>query len=89
MANAVTPTSWSYSLYIYTPSNQIQRDNPTRLEIPFLLDSGATTSVLNYPTYFNIAKVLDIKQNNILIPSKTLTVANQTEENYLHDVTIT
>ena len=31
MANAVTPTSWFFSLYIHTPSTQIQRDNPSRL----------------------------------------------------------
>ena len=49
MANVVTPTSWFYSLYIHTPSKQIQRDNPSRLEISFLLDSGASISVLNYP----------------------------------------
>ena len=50
MANAVTPTSWFYTLYLHTPSNQIQRDNPSRLEISFLLDSSASISVLNYPT---------------------------------------
>ena len=79
MANAVTPTSWFYSLFTHTPSNQIQRDYPSRLEIFFLLDSGASISVLNYPTYVTIAKLLNIKQNNPLNPSKTLTVANQTE----------
>ena len=31
--NAVIPTSWFYSLY--TPSNQIQRDNPSRLKNHF------------------------------------------------------
>ena len=30
MANAVTPTSWFYTLYKHTPSNQIQRYNPSR-----------------------------------------------------------
>ena len=44
-----------------------------------LLDSGASLSVLNYPTYVTIAKLLNLKQNNTLNPSKTLTVANQTE----------
>ena len=52
MANAVTPTSWFYSLYIHTPSTQIQRENPSRLEISLLLDSGASISVLNYPTCY-------------------------------------
>ena len=48
MANAVTPTSWFYTLYVHTPSSIVQRDNPSRLEIAFLLDSGASISVLNY-----------------------------------------
>ena len=42
MANAVTPTSWFYTLYVHTPSSIVQRDNPSRLEIAFLLDSGAS-----------------------------------------------
>ena len=50
MANAVTPTSWFYTLYVHTPSSIVQRDNPSRLEIAFLLDSGASISVLNYAT---------------------------------------
>ena len=88
MANTVTPTSWFYSLDIHTPSNEIQRDNPSRLEISFLLDSGASISVLNYPTYDTIAKLLNIKQNSTLNPPKTLFVANQTEVPRLHYVTI-
>ena len=60
MTNAVTPTSWFYSLYVHTPSNQIQRDNPSRLEIYFLLDSGAFILVTNYPTYVTIGKLLNI-----------------------------
>ena len=89
MANAVTPTSWFYTLYVYTPSSIVQRDNPSRLEIPFLLDSGASISVLNYPTYNTLTKLLDIRPNHIsdLKPqntSKTLTVANQTEVPILH-----
>ena len=46
MANAVTPTNWFYTLYVHTPSSIAQRDNPSRLEIAFLLDSGAS---MNYP----------------------------------------
>ena len=61
MANAVTPTSWFYSLYTHTPSKQIQRDYLSRLEISFLLDSGASISVLSYPTHVTIAKLLNIK----------------------------
>ena len=57
MANAATPTSWVYYLYIHTPSNQIQHDNQSRFEISFFLDTGASISVLNYPTYVTIAKL--------------------------------
>ena len=89
MANALTPTSWFYSLYTHTSSNQNHRDYPSRLEISFLLDSGASISVLNHPTYITIAKPLNIKQNPPHNSSKTLTVANQTEVPILHYITIT
>ena len=89
MANAVTPTSWFYTLYVHTSSSMVQRGNPSRLDIAFLLDSGASISVLNYPTYTTLAKLLDIRPNHTsdLQPkhsSKTLTVANQTEVPILH-----
>ena len=89
MANAVTPTSWFYTLYVHTPSNIVQRDNPSSLEIAFLLDSGASISVLNYPTYINLTKLLDIRSNHTsdvgpTRNSKTLTVANQIEVPILH-----
>ena len=89
MANAVTPTSWFYTLYVHTPSSIVQRDNPSRLEIAFLLDSGASIPVLNYPTYITLTKLLDIRPNHTsdvgpTRNSKTLTVANQTEVPILH-----
>ena len=67
MANAVTPTSWFYTLYVHTPSSIAQRDNPSRLEIAFLLDSGASISVLNYPTYIiskNLTTYIHFKNLN-------------------------
>ena len=83
-ANAVTPTSWFYTLYVLTPSSIVQKDNPSRLEIAFRLDSGASIYVLNYPTYITLTKLLDIRPNHTsaITPqhaSKTLTNANQTE----------
>ena len=89
MANAVTPTSWFYTLYVHTPSSIVQRDNPSRLEIAFLLDSGASFPVLNYPTYITLTKLLDVRPNHTsdvgpTRNSKTLTVANQTEVPILH-----
>ena len=89
MANAVTPTSWFYTLYVHTLSSITQRDNPSRLEIAILLDSGASISVLNYPTYITLTKLLDIRPNHTsdIGPhntSKKLTNANQTEVPILH-----
>ena len=89
-ANALTPKSWFYSLYLHTPGRHNDKDHPSRLEISFLLDSGASISVLNYPTYLTIAKLLNItcnyKRYHI---SKTLTVANQTEVPIIHYITAT
>ena len=88
MANAVTHTRWFHSLYTHTPSNHIQHDYPSRLEISFLLDSGASVSVINYPTYVTIAKLFNIIHNITPNPSTTLTVANQTEVPISHYVTV-
>ena len=55
-----------------------------------MLDSGASISVLNYPTCLTIAKLLNITCNNQTYhTSKTLTVANQTEVPILHYKTTT
>ena len=93
IANAVTPTSWFYTLYVHTPSSITQRDHPSKLEIAFLLGSDASISVLNYPTYITLTKLLDIRPNHtsdtgLHNTSKTLTVANQNEVPILHFATI-
>ena len=67
----------------------LHKENPSRLEIAFLLDSGASISVLNYPIYKTLTKLLDIRPNHTsdvgpTRNSKTLTVANQTEVPILH-----
>ena len=89
MANAVTPTSWFYTLYVHSPSSVTQRDNPSRLEIALLFDSGVSISVLKYSTYITLTKLLDIRPNHTSETgphntSKTLTAANQTEVPVLH-----
>ena len=90
MANALTPTSWFYSLYLHTPERHNDDDYSSRLEISFLLNSGASISVFNYPTYLTIAKLLNITCNNKTNhTSKALTVANQTEIPILHYITAT
>ena len=54
---------------------------PSKLEILFLLDTGASISVLNLPTFFVIAKqlILNVPKDIENKKTKTLTVANQTE----------
>ena len=88
MANILTPTSWFYSLNSHTPNRHNKSDHSFRLEVSFLLDCGASISVLNYPTYITIAKLLNIP-NNITNTSETLSVANQTEVPILHYVILT
>ena len=70
-----------------------RKDNisPSKLEILFLLDTGASISVLNLPTFHVIAKQL-----NFSVPkdientrAKTLTIANQTEVPIVHYVSMT
>ena len=90
MANALTPTSWSYSLYLHTPERHDDNDHPSRLEISFLLESGASISVLNYPTYLTMAKLLNITCNDKTNhTSKTLTVANKSEVPILQYISAT
>ena len=64
MTNALTPTSWFYSINSHTPESQNNPDYPLRLEDSSFLDSGASIFVLNYLTYITIAKLLYITNNN-------------------------
>ena len=93
MANALTPISWFYSLYLHTPERYNDNDHHSGLEISFLFDCCASISGHNYPTnatYLTIAEALNITCNNKTNhTSKTLTVANQTEIPILNYVTTT
>ena len=85
IANTITPYSWFYPLYIHASETN---DNilPSKLEILFLLDTGASISVLNLPTIHVISKQLNINvpTNLQYKRAKTLTVANQTEVPIIH-----
>ena len=50
IANTITPYSWFYPLYTHAFE---RKDNisPSKLKILFLLDTGASISVLNLPTF--------------------------------------
>ena len=58
--NALTPTSWFYSLNLHTLERHNNNDHPSRLGISFFFDCGASISVLNYPAYLTIAIFLNI-----------------------------
>ena len=88
--NTITPYSWFSLLYVHASE---EKDNilPSKLEILFLLDTEASISVLNLPTFHVIAKQL-----NFIVPknienkrAKTLTVANQTEVPIIHYISMT
>ena len=89
-ANAIIPTSWFYQLYVHAPHQKLNTCS-SRLKILFLLDTGASISVLNLPTYTILTKHLEIKSQNISTTqkSKTITVANQTEVPILNYITLT
>ena len=90
MGNALTPTRRFYSLYSHTPERYNDNDKASRSEISFLLDSRASISVLNYPTYLTIAQFLFVTCNNKTNhTSKILTVASLTEVPILHYLTTT
>ena len=85
IANTITPHSWFYPLYKHASEG---KDNilPSKLEILFLLDTGASMSILNLPTFHVIAKHLNLNvpKNIENKRAKTLTVAIQTEVPILH-----
>ena len=86
IANTITPPySWFYPLYVHASEG---KDNilPSKLEILFLLDTGASISVLNLPTSLVIAKQLNLNvpKNIENKRAKTLTVAYQTEVPIIH-----
>ena len=64
---------------------------PSKLEILFLLDTGASISVLNLPTLHVNAEQLNLNVRKDIENkrAKTLTVANQTEVPILHYVSMT
>ena len=74
-----------YPLYIHALE---RKDNilPSKLEILFPLDTGASISVLNLPTFHVIAKQLNLNVPKDIenTRAKTLTVANQTEVPIVH-----
>ena len=90
IANTITPYSWFYPLYVHA-SETNGNISPSKLEILFLLDTGASKSVLNLPTFHVISKQLNINVPTDLQNkrAKNLTVANQTEVPIIHYISMT
>ena len=90
IANTITPYSWFYPLYVHTSET---KDHliPSKLAILFHLDTGASISVLNLPTFHVISKQLNLNvpKNIENKRAKTLTVANQTEIPIIHYISLT
>ena len=88
-ANAITPSTWFVNLYIFKPSEDTSI--LSKLELLFLLDSGASICVLNLPTFTILAEHFlkcsphSPHQNEY----KTLTVANKSEVPILHNLILT
>ena len=48
-ANAIAPYTWFVKIYTFKPPEDTSL--PSKLEILFLLDSGASICVVNFPTF--------------------------------------
>ena len=87
--NALTPSTWFVNLYIFKKLEDTS--SPSKLEFLFLLDSVASTCVLNLLTFTILADHFlkcskSTPQKNDF---KTLTVANKTEVPILFNVILT
>ena len=88
-ANALTPSTWFVNLFLFKPNEDTSI--PSKLELLFLLDSGASICVLNLPTFTILADHL-LKCSKHSPPQneyKTLTVANKSEVPILHNLMLT
>ena len=85
-ANAITPSTWFVNLYIFKPSEDTSL--PSKLELLFSLDSGASICVLNFTIladhFLKCSKHSPHKDE-----FKTLNVANKTEVPILYNVILT
>ena len=78
-ADAITPSTWFVNFYILKPIEDTSL--PSKLELLFLIDSGASICVLNLPTLLKCSKIFPHKNE-----FKTLIVANTTEVPIFYNV---
>ena len=88
-ANAITSSTWFVNLYIFKPPEDTSL--PSKLELLFLLDSGASICVLNLPTFTILAdhflKCSETAPQND--DFRTLIIANKAEVPILFNVILT
>ena len=88
ITNAITPSRWFFNLYI--SQSKTDTSTPSQLEILFLLDSGASISFLNLPTYTILAEeFLHCSSHIYPPPSKTITIANKAQVPILFNINLT
>ena len=88
MKTAITPTNWFYKLCIQS-ENKTDSNLHSWLEFAFLLDSGASISVLNLPACMMITQIFNVCNHDQHNTSKTLTIADQSEIPIKQDISVT
>ena len=78
MAISINTTNWFYNLYIDSQDGT-HSILPSRLDIAFLLDSGASLLLLNMPTYKMITQSFIVFNHDQHDTSKTSTISNHSE----------
>ena len=89
MRNGITPKSCLYTLYIHSAQNETDSNLPSRLELAFLLDSGASISRLDIPAYRFITQMFNVCNQDQDDTPKTLTIANHSEIPFEHQFSVT
>ena len=79
MTNDITPTSWFYNRFIHS-QNETDSNLHSRLEIVRPLESCASISGTNKPTYTKIIQMFNVCNHDQHDTSKTLTIANYSED---------
>ena len=78
MTKIITPTGWFYNMFVHS-QNKSDSNLPSRLEIAFLLDSGASILVPDIPVSMVITQMFNVSNYDQNDTSETLTIASQSE----------
>ena len=73
MLKEITPTSWLFNLYTHS-RNETDSNLFSRLELAFLLESGALISIINIPTFVMITHISEVSNHDQQDTWKTLSL---------------